>query len=813
LPASGALESGVRTRRLFDLLLARRGLSAAAAIAFTLLLGALAARVRMDASIEAMFPLWDPVRRAYDHYKDRFPYDDARALVIAERPDLFTPAGLAGVQALEDELRAVTHVADVEGPLSMSDVGGDEDTIRLEKIFPAPDLAADDIARRAAKARSDPLFAWTLFHPSRDVATIQVVVDWRAARSPEGRAAFNAGASEVVRRHEKEWTRLVLTGIPAIRARYIESVAKDTNRLLPVAVLVILVILAITYRSPRVLVAALVTIAASVVWTLGFMGMVGIPLSVLTSFAPVIVMVISISDTVHIVTDIDDRMRAGAPRREAVAAGMADAAGPCLLTEVVVACGFLSLAFVNIAAILEFGLVTAAGMMLTWLANVTVLPLVLSAGPDPSSRARSLPAAGGGPDASAWAAGPDASSLFLRGFRRFVAWVEGRIVAEPRLVIGCAIAIVAVAGLAATRIRILSFVFDDLRPGSALDRDLRYAEEVHGGLVPLVVFLEPEADQVARSEGAPALEPEALRFLDRAEARLRAIPEARSVSGLASYLRKAHRIYAGEEKAREDGGLPQLRSLAVKEVDLMDDQRIFRDLLTGDRQCAAVTALLPDRGSPRVAALMAEMEAWAERERPQGYRVSVTGVMAIAAEISHILVDGLVQSFATAIAVSAVVFCIVLRSVRLAVIGLIPNVTPIVLMLAVMALLGIDLKPSTVLLFSMALTISDDDTIQYLSRFRRRTVDHGEDPARAALDVLRESALPMFVTATTVSAGFLVLTLSEFQGTANLGIIMGVTLFSAVFADVFVTPIMLRAWLGRRGGAPTRAAEKEEATP
>jgi predicted RND superfamily exporter protein len=789
----------VRTRRFFDALLGHRLLALLLLLAATGALGQFAARVRPDSSIEAMFPFWDPVRQVYDRYKDtsRFPYDDARALVIAEGPDLWTPAGLARVATLEAELRGVTHVADVEGPLSAKDVGGADGEIHLEKVFPRADLDQAEIARRVAKLRADPLFAWSLLHPTRDVATISVVIEPAAAANHDGREAFYNAATQVVRAHEKEWTRLVLTGVPAIRARYIESIHVDTQRLLPIAVLVILVILAITYRSPRVLVAALVTIIASILWTTGVMGIFGVPFGVLTSFAPIIVMVISISDTVHIVSDVDERLHHGLPRSEAVPAAMTDCAGPCLLTEIVVAAGFLSLAFVNIVAILEFGLVTAAGMMLTWIANVTVLPLFLSTGPE-----RPYGTAG-----EAEASKEEHSGAFLRGFRRFVAWVEVQVVRRPRVVVACGVAIMLAATFAAAKIRVLHYVFDDLRPRSALFQDLRYSEGAHGGLVPVVVYLEPTAEMAARSE-APALEPEALAFLSRAEARLRALPAVKATTGLATYLRRAHGIFVGDDPELTRDGLPATRSLAFKEVELLDDQHVFRDILSFDRKAAAVVALVPDMASPDVAALMGALKSWVAAEAPKGYDVQVTGVLAIADEVAQLLVGGLLQSFAMAIIVSGIVFMIVLRSARLAVIGLIPNVTPMVLMLGIMALLGVDLKPSTVLLFSIALTISDDDTIQYLARFRRRYPElrdqgHPAPHVEATLEVLRESALPMIVTATTIAAGFLVLMLSEFQGTSNLGL----TLFSAVFADIFITPIIIMKWRPDIGGRRKKAAE------
>jgi hypothetical protein len=139
-------------------------------------------------------------------------------------------------------------------------------------------------------------------------------------------------------------------------------------------------------------------------------------------------------------------------------------------------------------------------------------------------------------------------------------------------------------------------------------------------------------------------------------------------------------------------------------------------------------------------------------------------------------------------------------------VGFIPNVAPLVFMLGVMAVFGIDLKPFTVLLFSMVLVIADDDTIQLLSRFRRKLAERqharAADPHREAiLALLREVGPAMLVTSTAIAAGYLLLCFSQFRANANLGLVAGITLFVAVFADLFLVPVMVMAWRPRIGRA------------
>ncbi len=786
-----------------------------------------AARVRPDFAVEQYFPQWNEAKADYDRMKADFPYEDALALVIVEADDLFTAAGLERVRALEKDLDSVelgSLVQEVEGLRSIKDVVADGDTIRLERLVPARAERLDPatIAEKRRTATEDPLFRWNLCDPSGRATTIRVTLrtpkpgtppaevrpEDNVAGTAEGREAFYAAAEKVLARHERSGQQLTLSGLPIIRADYVRLINRD-QRLFGVALAVVLLLLYAAFRSAGEVAAALVTILATVAWTLGAFGALGVPITVLTSISPILVMIISVSDTVHIVTHVNDDRRRGAPRDEAIAGAVASLAGPCLQTEIAIACGFLTLVAVNIVAVVQFGLVTAAGMMLAWLANMTVLPLMLSLLPG-----RASAAVAGGP--------AGAETGLARAFGRLLDGIAGAVTGRPRAVALTAVAVLAVAAAAALSLEREYLVFDDLRAGSPLEKRIRDAETVPGGLVPLVVYVEGTGDEAMH-------EPEAIRTIARCEKRLREVwkgiverhelkvPEELPVTSVAGYIRKGHRlIHGGGDEAGHghghghgdaDGDLPQTRAAVREALDSMDDRAAGRrgtlgDYLSPERRRAAVVARLPDVGSSRVRELMADMRAFlaeeTKRVAPLSLKLTLTGQMALADEVFVMLLDSLFKSFGLAIALSFAVFSAVLRTWRLGLIALIPNLVPMALTFGFMGFAGIALKPSTVIIFSVALTIADDDTIQYLARFRSRFhAAQGAalpDPHRdAALGTLRETGLPMFVTSCAVSAGFLTLVLSEFVGLAELGVLIGVTLFCAVFADLFLSPLVIMA--------------------
>jgi predicted RND superfamily exporter protein len=487
-------------------------------------------------------------------------------------------------------------------------------------------------------------------------------------------------------------------------------------------------------------------------------------------------MIISISDTSHIVSRFREELSRGREVRQAIAESCADSALPCLLTEITIAAGFLGLAFNDMVLIQQFGLATAVGVLLAWVANVTVLPLALSL--LGGSRVRDR------------AKGPTRVS---RAFDRFVSAVEQTIVRRPRVVWAATAVAVALAIASGLTVGREYYSYDDLRPEGATFQSLRRVEGIAGGTVPFAVFVEPAAGS-SRAPDA-MLEPEAVALVDRIAHRLEAdFPdEVRNAGSVAKYLGKAHRLLVGEGQ----GPLPATRRLAVQELAAVDDPRALRNLVSTDRATAAVSGMVPDHGSSRASRVIARLRAYFESEEAaHPYRITLTGIYGISDGIYRTMVGGLVRSLGFAVLISFLTFGLVLRSVRLALIALVPNLLPLLLTLAVMGLLRIDLKPTTVIIFSITLVIADDDTIQYLARFRSRFAElaragHREPHREAALLTLRETAPPMFLTAAVVSAGFASLLFSEFLGLANLGLLIGVSLLSAVFADLFLTPLLL----------------------
>ena len=762
-----------RVERVYARLVARPAPFAAAAVVLTLLLGAAAARVRPDFSLEQLFPIWDAARADYDRYAAGFPGEAARAIVVVEGGDLFTPEGVARLAALEADLARLPHVTRVVGPASVEHAVSTPFGPSRERVLP-PGLPAEELARRAAAAATDRLLSWNLFTPGGRSVAILADLDRVAAGSDRGRQAFVRDARALLARHERPGQALTLSGLPAVRARIAALVNEDVSRLVPLAIVAVLLLLALAFRGLAAAAGGLAAILASLVWSYGALGLLGWPLGMLMGIMPVVVVIVSVADTVHILSEHAAELRAGASPADALPAAMGRTILPCLMTEVVLAAGFLTLVAVRMTAVIQFAILTAVAMPLAWLANALVLPLVLRA------LVRRPPPLRAEPRALALA---DATA----------AWMARQSIAHPRRVGAGAVAVLAVAALLAARVRIEYRVFDDLRPGSEVAGEIARAEAAVGGLVPVAIHVEAAAP-------GGALDPAALRVAERAAAFLRTFPEIRQANSLADFLRPVQRVMAGEE----GDGLPDSPEGAAQLLRTLGDPRATLDVLSADRRSLAAVGRALDVGVARTSEIMAALERWVEREQAAlaasggpSLRLSATGQLRLFQDVNDQLLSGLAASFGGAILLSVLLMSAALRSWRLGLVGLVPNASPVLLVLAFMGAAGIPLSPVTVMAFSITLVIADDDTIQLLTRFRAHharaaAATGGPEPHLAAtLESVAEVGAPMLLSGVAVSAGFGLLLASSFLGPARLGALIAATLAAAVVADLFLTPLLL----------------------
>jgi predicted RND superfamily exporter protein len=724
-------------------------------VALTVLLGSFAARAPVEQSNASMNARNEARNAAYADYRRTFGNDEIVLLAVTH-PHLLSAEGLRLVDEITTAAAAIDGVARAESLTSVRQLVhgefGAEDAPLVERPFDRPGVS-DEIARALDR---NPWLSGLLVSADRRTAGIALEIE-----DIPGDDLYRGRAIEALRTLARSraghGVRLHLTGITVQKhdvARFVEA---DRRRVLPLSAGVLALALWLIFRRWSGVLLPLATTLVAVAWTLGLYAALGYSVNVITSLLPPVIMVLSISTGVHLYEAWLDPAPAHASRREMASATLRAKLVPSFLTALTTALGLVSLAVSEIPAVRQFGIFAAAGVMISFLLNVTLLPLGFAtlAPPDPRKR----PARG----------------RRARLLDRLARLSIGRPVAI--LSLAACVSLVSLAGIASIRNNtdLVRFLHRDSR----LYRDTMFIDRNLAGVNALELV-------VRRADGAPLTSVGDVRRLAAFQDEIRRLEDVGAVLGLADLVAQVHRAEEDLPQAR----LPDDADDLLYCFDLLeasDDPRIGR-LITPDLTAAHLTVRVRAVGTSRAQVLIDRILAAAGSELGNAYELLPTGAFYNVTMDSNRLVSSQVKSLSLALVTVLLALAAVFRSLKLLLAALIPNLLPILWTGGLMGATGIDLSSGTAMIASVVLGIAVDGTIHYLARFRR---EHLGDPAAAVRATTSATGRALIGASVVLALGFWVGALGSFRPTIHFSVLTGLAILGALVCDLLVLPACL----------------------
>lgn len=704
----------------------------------------LARGLAVDYSVEQFFPTWGPERAVFDEYRTVFEGEDAQVVLFVE-----TPGGLDTAS-----YRTLAEVARAFEAVGLEDVRWAGDIPQIARA--ADDGRALDVVGRALAA--DPLLNRFLWSPGRSVHTVQALLPPELNDDADRRRIAARLTADIKRIAPA--TRWALSGTPMIRAQVPELLAFDQTVLLGGGILLFFVVLFLFFGHAGLVLLSLAAVLPAYGVTLASMAVSGRSITVLTSFIPIVILVVGVCDSTHLLAHWRAHRLAGARASDAARVTFAELATSCFFTSLTTALGFLSLAATGIDVIADFGVFTALAVMVTFGFTISLLPALLSFGRGGSLRARR----------------PRAMGLLVEPVVR-AARRAGTLGSAGPIVAFGAVAVVCV--IAGSRVVIDAHLVDDLKDDTRIMRDLRWVEGSGFGLFQTNVFV--------RADAARLTDPAMIAWMERLQRALETEAIVVSTVGLPDVARAA---------TGDGGAAPAASELA-------------RGLYRPEYDAAQVVVVVRDAGSRETLPFLRRVDERLRAEPPPFGSADVTGTVRMAHTFSHHVLRSFAPSIGLALLLIGLVMTFLFRSIRLGLLALVPNVFPLVVLPGVMAALGVALKPSSILVFSIAFGIAVDDSIHLMGRYThllRRGV-----PKRSAIRrALRDTGPALVMSTVVVSAGFALLLVSRFELLYLVGLLTAITAVAALSADLVLFPALLRAASGpvrpRASPSPVRRA-------
>ena len=705
-----------------------------------------ASRLQIDDVPSSLFRSQDEAYALLEEVFRDFGTDDTDCLVVLEAEQMISPEGVAVMRALD---RRLGEIPEVEA-FSMADVLVFDGALLPRPLLPLADGQPEAFDRARELAQAHPLVGDQLL--SKDGRMALVVARVGGADVPISvlRRRLDAVRQIVEEVTANSPVRARLTGVPAIRVVIFENLEREQRLFAVLGALVGLLVALVIFQRPGPVVITSVASMMAGFWAAGFMGLVGQPMNLLTSGLPMMVMMIAFTDAMHLMIDTLRSRQQGLTSVEAAAHSIRDLGLPCALTSLTTAVGFGSLAVSRVEIIQTFGTFFAASVIMTFFVVLTFVPLLSSIVLRKSQRA-SLASRFSGLQGPA---------------ERLIRWVvrRARVVAALGVLLTLALLVVGL------RLRPDNRLVESTPRGSDTVAALYDLEAHFGGVLSANVLVEWPSQ-------ARFPDPEVLTVLGEVR---RVLRESPFVHGTLSVLDLLEALPAG-------GGTPERAGL----LKFLPDGLLER-FLCPERRRALVTARVPDANSqtaqPAYDALEAALSQVRSMHPDYGIYLTGTGVVA------HRNVNLMIVDFSMGLGIAALVIfgmlSIAYRSLRIGLISLLPNAFPLVVAAATLVFLGRELQIASAIAFTICLGIAVDDTIHFLSRFRRELALDG-DVEEAVVRAFLAVGRALVVTTAVLVGGFSVMFLSVIPTTQLFALIGIVGMLAALVGDLFLLPAIL----------------------
>jgi predicted RND superfamily exporter protein len=745
-------------RHRVTILLAFGGLSLAG--------GWAASRLEFNFSFWTLFVSDDPEVVHQVRYTDQWGEDAALMFVALRsgRGNVITPENLALVDEIERRAAEVGGIDETTSIVSVTSVRGEGDEIFVGKLADDLPSTPEETARFEALARGDRLVLGTLLSENLRTTLVALRIEdgLRDAkqRNPIVRAV-QAIATEVTAGTDLSAD---VTGIPTAQYAYSEKMANDLLVFVIVSTILLGFCLLLMFRSAAGVVLPLFVIGIATVTTMGVVELVGGHINMINVALPTLLLVIGIADGVHLYEHYNQTLIAGAETRDAIKATFVKLGWACVLTSVTTAVGFLSLASARIATVRSFGLFAAIGIGFAFLGNILLVPIGLSIF---EPRARPMRNAGNG---------------MMVGLLETLGHLTVR---HPWRTLAIAAPIVVGTAVGARDVVVGSRLFEEISDDDPIVQAHRRLEEDLPGVSSYALDVSTDPGE--------ATSPETLRALDALAQVAMDHPSVDKAMGLADVIKEMNRAAHGGDPA--EARIPDSSALIAQYLLLAEGDLTDR-LVNADHSRTQVWMRGPETVTTVWEELRAELEQRAQELLPDA-EVLVTGSSSMGKRALGQIIDDIMTSLMAATVVILLVMSLLFRSLRIGLLSMVPNLIPLAMTIGVMGYAGIMLRTSTVIIFSVSLGLAVDDTIHFLVRYRRERAA-GRRIEDAVVETMRTTGRPIVYTSLLLIGGFWVLILSSFHATRDVGLLGGVTLLSALMADLIVLPALLRVFARAR---------------
>ncbi len=739
-----------------------------AVAACTALLGYKATQVQMNYKHGGLLPKTDSAYVEYERFLRTFSEDGNVMVVGTQGEQLYTPKNFGAWYALGNDLRSIHGVDSIFSEAHLYELVRDDSLKRftVQQVMRGAPMDQAEMDSILAHVRALPFYDGLLFNDSTKASLMMVFVNAKLFDTDERQGVVAKVEERVARFGVDTGMPVHVSGLPWIRVKSTQLVKGEMPLFMGLSLALCGLLLLLFFRSWRVMWICLGVVAISVIWSFGAMALLGYKITILQSVIAPLVIVTGVPNCVFLINAYHYEFVRHGNKIKSLQRVISRIGAAAFMTNATTAVGFTTFCFTSSDTLKEFGWVATIGIMVLWALSMLLIPILFSFMPAPKSR--------------------HLSHLDRHWLDRAVEWIVAVSKQRRPLIYSITTFLTVLAFIGIFRMKDESRIVDDLPEDNPVLTDLRFFESNFKGVMPLEILVD------TRKKGGALTDP-TLKRIVKLEDTLDTYPEFSKAISIADAVKFTKQAFYGgnpEKYALLNGTdkafiMPYLEGAQGKEG-------MARSFIDSTRQTTRVTVQMADVGTTRMEGLLDRLRMQVDSIfDPAKYIVTFTGTSVVFLKGSSYLVDNLITSLFWAVIIIVGLMALLFNSFRILVVALIPNMIPLLFTAGLMGFFHIPIKPSTMLVFGIALGIAVDNAIHFLARYRLELKLTGNDLQKSVDLATREVSVGIIYTSVVLLAGFSLFGFSHFGGIRALGILTTITLLVAMLTNLLVLPALL----------------------
>jgi len=714
-----------------------------------------ASQIRTDFNLEGFYPEEDPVIADYELLEEEFGRDDNTILIGFSSDSLISPVVLQDIETLTQKFEEIQFIESVRSITNAQQIRNVNDRLTFSEYINDVPQTGDELSALKQELTEDPFLKGTLINESGTTTGFMLRINEEQNTYPN-RNTIISEINSILQEFSGDY-EFHKSGIPFFRNQYVNLLNGEIIIYIGFSSVLIILLLWYLYRSIWGVLFPMIIVWTTLLFTVAIIHLTGGYLEIMSSTIAPILLCVGVADSIHMISKYDDARESGKKKRSSIIEMLTTLGSATFLTSVTTAIGFASLLSSSVMPMAKFGLYTAIGVLLAYVITIFFLPVALTK----SKKARVFNEKSG-------------------SFYPLISRVLNKITAINRLhykkilVAGFIGTLIIFTGV--RHVDVNGKVFDDLGEDTELMKDSDFFSQQLTPQFPLEFIINTQAQDGALSH-------DLLKRVEDLEGYLLQYNEIERVAGFHMLVEEVHELLSDSNSQLPEDDATVAQYALLLEI---NDAPMLERLINFNYSKLRVTAFTEDVGSKRINEMRDSILVYLSEHFPDE-EITLTGTTILSADLTNKIVFSLAWSILIAVVAISIIMTLLFRNLSMVIISLVPNLIPLLAIAGIMGFFNVDIKPSTAVIFTIALGIAVDDSIHYLARFRIEHMRSGALFASLTTTTV-QTGRAIIVTSLILVAGFGTLITSAFTSTAMMGILVCSTIAAALIADLFILP-------------------------